>query len=237
MKILKQSPTLKEQFLKTVEQKVSLKREAVQDKLGRGFLGAIGAGIFEFQQIKNAVKGNLGENYVAFLAGFLPDSWIMFKNALIPTLTEKLTEIDILLVGSSGVFLIEVKTWKGSFSAYRDKWKRREGNNWIPLEDSPTEQSLYHQKMFHRWVNSKITGLPKELITAPVVFPVAQWLGVKECSVPVFQEVKELKLFLNQRTVCLTSEQVFQIGEAIENFVVEEPSNSSKAKPTLRNSF
>jgi Nuclease-related domain len=52
----------------------------------------------------------------------------MFNNALIPTPTGKLTEIDCLIIGTAGIFLIEIKTWQGSFSAYKDKWKRREGS-------------------------------------------------------------------------------------------------------------
>lgn len=236
MRVLKQSPSLREQFQQQIEPKVLSQRQIAREKLGGGFFGVVGAGILEFQQFKNEAKGSLGENLVSLLAMSLPDTWVMFNNAFIPTSSGKLTEIDVLLIGSSGVFLIEVKTWKGSFAAYRDKWKRREKANWIPLDDSPTQQSLYHRQMFHRWITHKIPDLPNDFIIAPVVFPIAKWLGVTECSVPVFQGFQELRQLLEQKTNCLTPEQVLQISEAIEDFEVPDQVNSSKPKPTLRKS-
>ncbi len=61
----------------------------------------------------------------------------MLNNVVIPTKAGKSTEIDLLLIGNTGVYLVEVKTWKGSYSAYRDKWKVRQGKQWIPLDKSP----------------------------------------------------------------------------------------------------
>lgn len=234
MRILKQSPSLRKLFDEKIAQKKSSRKQAVQDQLGDGFLGAIGAGIFEFQQFKNEVKGNLGENFVSFLSMFLPDTWTMFKNALIPTSNGDLTEIDILLVGTRGVFLIEVKTWKGSFSAYKDKWKRRDGSQWIPIDNSPTQQSLYHQQMFRQWLDREIPGFPENCIVAPVVFPIAKWIGVTDCSVPVCQGVQELKQLIEERSDRLNAEQVLKISELIEDFELSPPSPSVKPKPILR---
>ncbi len=94
----------------------------------------------------------------------------MLNNVVIPTKAGKSTEIDLLLVGNTGVYLVEVKTWKGAYAAYKDKWKVRNGKQWIPLDKSPTQQSLYHQKIFSQWIDSKITNFPKESIIAPVIF-------------------------------------------------------------------
>ncbi|MGK7956787.1 MAG: nuclease-related domain-containing protein [Crocosphaera sp.] len=215
MKILKQSPLLKEHFDEQVNQKVTAKRQAVNEKWGSGVLGAVGAGLFQFEQMKNQIKGGMGENLVSMLAMSLPDHWIMVKNALIPTTRGKLTEIDVLLIGEPGVFLIEVKTWKGSWTAYRDNWKRREGRKWIPTENSPTQQSLYHQKMFSQWLNHSLSGFNRDLVMAPVVFPVAQWVRVKQCSVPVCHGLAELRQLLTNKENQLNLEQIQQIATLI----------------------
>ncbi|WP_293115165.1 nuclease-related domain-containing protein [Okeania sp. SIO1I7] len=127
MRILKQSPSLQQAFQAKIQEKISNNRQEVKQDLGGGLFGEIGAGFFQFKQFRNQIKGNLGETFLSLLLMSLPDNWVMFKNALIPTKSRNLTEIDLLIIGNAGAFLVEVKTWKGSFSANQDKWKRREG--------------------------------------------------------------------------------------------------------------
>ena len=215
MKILKQSPLLKEHFDRQIDRKVTAKRQGVNESLGGGVLGAFGAGLFQFEQMKNQVKGTIGENLVSMLAISLPENWFMLKNALIPTTKGKLTEIDLLLIGEPGVFLIEVKTWKGSWTAYRDNWKRRERTKWIPIENSPTQQSVYHKKMFQQWLNHSLSGFNSDLVMAPVVFPVAKWLKVRECSVPVCRGLAELRQLLTHKENKLNLQQMQQIATLI----------------------
>ncbi|MBD2566997.1 nuclease-related domain-containing protein [Anabaena lutea] len=221
MRTLKQSPVLREKFQQQVDGKKSVKHQEVQELLGNGFLGSLGAAVFEIKQFQNQLKGNAGEWSVSLLLKSLPDSWVMFNNALIPTSNvNTLTEIDLLIIGAGGIFLVEVKTWKGSFTAYKDKWKRREGNNWEPISDSPTSQSIYHQRMFSQWVNSLIPNLPNGVVKAPVIFPVAKWLGVTDCSVPVLQGIPALLQMIVNSTDCLTPMQVQVIAEAVEDLKI-----------------
>ncbi|WP_375471225.1 nuclease-related domain-containing protein [uncultured Nostoc sp.] len=181
----------------------------------------------------------MGEWGVSLLLQFFPDTWVIFNNALVPTNSGSLTEIDHLIIGEGGVFLVEVKTWKGSFSAYKDKWKRRVGNNWVAVYDSPTSQSLYHQKMFSQWIISLISNLPDGFVVAPVVFPIAKWIGANDCSVPVLQGIPALLQMINNSRDCLTPMQVQGIAQAIENFTL--PTNTTptpkpipKPKPVKR---
>ena len=239
MIILKQSLLLQQVFQAKIQDKISDRRQQVKESLGGGFFGEIGATFVQFQQIKNQIKGNLGENFLSFLLMSLPDSWVMFKNALIPIKSRKLTEIDLLIIGNGGVFLVEVKTWKGSFVANQNKWKKREGVRWIPLENSPTSQSLYHKKMFQKWVMPQISGFPEDFIFAPVVFPVAKWIGTTNCSVPVLRGFEELTQMLQQSPECLTNQQVLIISKLVENCAIldssqDSPKASSKPKPILR---
>jgi hypothetical protein len=221
MRTLKQSPALREKFQQQVDVKKSVKRQEVQESLGNGFFGSLGAAVFEIKQFQNQIKGNLGEFGVSLLLKSLPDSWIMFNNALIPTSSvNTLTEIDLLIIGAGGIFLVEVKTWKGSFTAYKDKWKIREGNNWEVISNSPTSQSIYHQKMFSQWINSLIPNLPDGVVKAPVIFPVAKWLGVTDCSVPVLQGIPALLQMIVSSANCLTPIQVQVIAEAVEDLTI-----------------
>ncbi|BAY90428.1 MULTISPECIES: nuclease-related domain-containing protein [unclassified Tolypothrix] len=199
---------LKAEFKKKIDAKKSAKHQEIQETLGNGFLGGLGSFMFEFNQAKNKFKGNIGEWSVALILQSFPDTWVIFNNALIPTNLGSLTEIDHLIIGDQGVFLVEVKTWKGSFTAYKDKWKRREGNNWVEVSNSPTSQSMYHQKMFQQWITALIPNLPDAFVFAPVVFPIAKWIGINNCSVPVFQGIPALLQMIVSCSNCLTATQV-----------------------------
>ncbi|XDE62810.1 nuclease-related domain-containing protein [Arthrospira platensis BEA 1257B] len=238
MKVLKQSPSLKAKFKQNINRKVSSQREEASQVWGGGFLGMIGAGVFEFKQIRNQVKGSLGENLIALLLMTFPDNWVLFKNALIPATAGSLTEIDLLLIGNRGIFLIEVKTWKGSLAGNQDNWKRREGSQWVPVSNSPTSQSLYHQQMFQRWIFSEIPGLPTDCITAPVVFPIAKWVGAKNCSVPVLTSMTDLISMIWKSPEYLTDEQVLRISKHIQEYELSpvskpqpQPQPETKPKP------
>jgi hypothetical protein len=227
MKTLKQSPTLKATFQKKIDDKKTAKHQEIHEVLGDSGLSKLSSLMYEFRQAKNQLKGNIGEWSISLILQHFPDTWIMFNNALIPTNnSSSLTEIDHLIIGSKGVFLLEVKTWKGSFSAYKDKWKRRENNNWVEIPNSPTSQSIYHQQMFNHWITSVIPNLPNNFIFAPVVFPIAKWLGVNNCSVPVFQGVSTLLEMIANCPECLTPEQVQLIAKNVENLTLAENSTT-----------
>lgn len=153
MKVLYQSASVRKTFRNQVNQKKAINRQAVQESLSNSSFAAFGTAVFEWNQIMNQFKGDIGEQGISVLLRSLPNTWVMFNNAVIPTnRLGTLTEIDHLLIGPGGVFLIEVKMWQGSFSAYKDNWKRRDRDNWVAINNSPTSQSAYHQKMFQQWI-------------------------------------------------------------------------------------
>lgn len=234
MRRLHQSPSLRAAFQKQVDEKVSSKREAIHEALGDGFVGSLGELVFQLKQAKNQFKGSLGEGAVAMMLGNLPDTWVMFHSALIPTnRSGTLTEVDHLLVGPGGIFLLEVKTWKGSFSADRDNWKRREGNNWVPISNSPTSQSAYHQKMFTEWITAAVPHLPDGLVTAPVVFLDAKWVGTNHCSVPVLHGIHPLLAMIGSSPVRLTAVQVQEIASVVEDCTIPTKTTQTP-KPILK---
>ena len=149
----------------------------------------------------------------------------------------------MVIIGSRGIFLIEVKTWKGSFSAYGDRWKMRVGKRWKPLSQSPSQQSQYHQKMFVAWLRSQNLDVNPQVIAAPVVFPAAQWLGTKNCSVPVLGSTLELVQLIRQKPDCLDYGQVEDVALAMQKIAVPSQkysipktinSEHKKPKPILK---
>ncbi|BAZ34062.1 NERD domain protein (plasmid) [Cylindrospermum sp. NIES-4074] len=237
MRNLQQSPSLTAAFQQKIDAKKYVKHQEIHQVLGNGILGGLGSFMYEFKQAKNKFQGNMGEWGISAVFQHFPDTWVMFNNALIPTNNSGiLTEVDHLIIGLKGVFLLEVKTWKGSFSAYNDKWKRREGSNWVAISNSPTSQSAYHQQMFSQWITSLVPNLPDNFVYAPVVFPIAKWLGVNNCSVPVFHGVPGLIQTMVNCPECLTATQVQSIAEAVANYTLPEnatPTPKPIPKPKL----
>jgi hypothetical protein len=231
MLLLQQSPSLRSAFQNQVDQNISAKREKFQEYLGDGFLSSLGGVVFDIRQFKNQLKGSMGEEIVSKLLQSLPDTWTMFNNALIPSAMGKLTEIDHLIVGCGGVFLV-VKTWKGSFSAYKDKWKRREREKWVSITKSPTSQSAFHRKMFEQWMASEVPNIPNNAIVAPVIFTVAQWVGTTDCSVPVLHGFLALQEMLVNSPNCLSADMVSTICATAANYTI--PARAATPKPILK---
>jgi len=228
MRTIQQSPALKAAFKQQVDKKISANRKVAQESLGTGFFGSLGGVVFDINQFSNQFKGSIGEGVVSLLLKSLPDTWVIFNNALISkNKSGILTEIDHLLIGSGGVFLIEVKTWQGSFSAYKDKWKRREGSNWMAIDNSPSSQNAYHQKMFKQWIAQQFLNLNNDLVTAPVVFTVARWVKATDCSVPVLHGIPALLQLITNSPNRLSSTQVLEIAETVEDYAIPLPTAST----------
>lgn len=232
MQKISQSPDLKTFFVQEIEKKKASQTQEIYAEVGNNPLDYFAVGVHQFKNFRNQVQGNIGENFIALLLSQLPKTWAMGKNILIPTRSQKLTEIDLLIVGTKGIFLMEIKTWKGSFSAYADRWKRREGSRWIPLQNSPTQQSLYHQQAFQIWLDAQNISIDSNAIIAPVIFPAAQWVGVKKCSAPVITALSALKHLIAQRQDYLDDLQIETIVNALQKIAVPTQQSDSQ-KPTL----
>ncbi|HBQ97583.1 MAG TPA: hypothetical protein DD761_03495 [Cyanobacteria bacterium UBA11691] len=225
MKIYQQkSPELRAAFQREVDRKAEERRENAVDS-------KIETIIYEFQEFKNQLKGSVGERIVSEELKKLGNEWGMFKNALIPGSSGKLTEIDRLVIGPGGIFAIEVKNWRGSYSAYRDNWKRRDGQNWIAISNSPTSQNVYHRESFERWLYKQFESGPYPKIHAPVVFPSARWIGVTDCSVPVLRNPKELLNLIAESKTHLSEEQCQDIINRVANCKIER---TSPEKPIFK---
>jgi hypothetical protein len=91
--------------------------------------------------------------------------------------------------------------------------------------------------MFKQWITNLIPNFNTDLISAPVVFTLAQWIGTNECSVPVFHGFGSLLDFLLKSPNYLTPNQVNDVGELIKNCSINQgvkPLSKPVVKPILK---
>ncbi|BAY41323.1 NERD domain protein (plasmid) [Nostoc sp. NIES-2111] len=81
--------------------------------------------------------------------------------------------------------------------------------------------------MFAQWIVSVVPNLSNACVYAPVVFPIAKWLGVNNCSAPVFQGVPALLQTIIGCPECLTEQQIQAIADAIANYKIPENTTST----------
>lgn len=99
-------------------------------------------------------KGKEGEDDILYTLSKYGGN--LYKNVFIPINSNKYTEIDVLLVNSYGIFVIESKNWRGK--VYGDKNSKK----WILDSkydeydmDNPYIQNEYHLKRLKEYLNLK----------------------------------------------------------------------------------
>ncbi len=179
--------------------------------------------LFDIETAGDNIKGKVGEiGTLMNVRLLLPDVWTMLNDVVLEPKPDEFIQLDHMLVGPPGVFLIETKAWEGAFLAHRDNWKRKEGNRWVRC-DSPTRQSLRHLKLFTLWITETLGDAvpadPSKWIYPNVVFTRAKWLKIEGCSVPVFDDSLRLGWHLRRqtRTEVLNPVLVDRIVQSIVN--------------------
>lgn len=88
-------------------------------------------------------KGQLGEERILnTLYSVLDGRWWVFRNLELPG--QRLGDIDLVLVGPTGVCALEVKAFDGEYRNVGDRWERRLGSMWLPAFKSPSHQAKKH---------------------------------------------------------------------------------------------
>jgi hypothetical protein len=84
--------------------------------------------------------GRWGEERVLeHMRGLLDDRWTLFRNFTWPQ--GKGGDIDMILVGPSGIWAFEVKTYSGDVRNVGDRWQRRGKWRWHRLSHHPGKQA------------------------------------------------------------------------------------------------
>lgn len=168
---------------------------------------------FDSHRYDEKLKGDVGELNVAVkLKLGLSDEWVLMNDVLVEPEPDVFAQTDHVLIGPPGLYIIETKAWQGAYTGFRDKWKRKEGNKWIPC-DSPTKQNLRHVRL---WLEAtgkvKVDLPPEKWVHTAVVFTNASWLKTDNCCMPIFDGALNLLNYLKkQEPRVLNNEQIDRI--------------------------
>jgi len=202
-KLLKQNREIKEEFYKKIAEKQAREKEIIKEKIDDavpGFLGKIlkpaAEFVYNIEQKKKEERGDDGE-FISFLKFFLllPSEWRIINDVVLEPVEDEFIQIDHLMIGPLGIFLIETKNWRGAILAKKDEFLRKENNKWVKTS-SPIKQNYRHQKLFGEWL--KREGFEKyiDFIFPVVLFVSPDWLKTEDCTMPVFDSGLALSIYL-----------------------------------------
>lgn len=122
------------------------------------------------RQKENYRKGEEGENKVVEIMGqALDGNWSLFRNVVLPG--RKKTDLDAVLVGPSGVWVLEVKSFTGTYRNIGEQWEYRIGNRWNLYKKSPSRQAknnavrlseFFKADRVSQWVNAAVVWANQE---------------------------------------------------------------------------
>jgi hypothetical protein len=213
-RLVKQDETIKKEFQKKIQAKIEAEKEVLSEyKKPASFLGSLKEAIFgdpaDKQRMANQQKGNSGEAQVAVkLMVSLSEEWVLMNDVIVEPEPEVYVQTDHVLIGPSGVFIVETKAWQGAFKGYKDHWRRREGKDWVPC-DSPTKQNIRHLILIRKWLEDtgliKIDKHPDEWIKAGVVFTKASWVNANGCCMDIFDGPAKLVEHIRKNKAAILS--------------------------------
>jgi len=229
--IMKQNNEIKELFRAKIREKVEQEKEKMRERIEGEIPSWIRWAVkplvemrFSAVRARDEVCGEGGEDS-AFLRFwlFLPNSWIVVNDAVLEPGSDEFAQIDHVLIGPPGIFLVETKAWEEAFLGYKDVWKRKEGNSWVRCE-SLTKQNLCHKRLFAEWLkgvkeaNLDLPGNTGEYVFPVILFNRCRWLKAESCSMLVFRGGAELVRYLRrcakEKTI-LSPNQVNVVARAL----------------------
>lgn len=105
---------------------------------------------------------------------------------VIQTGSTEFAQIDHLVLGPGGLFLVETKTWQGALLVKGDDWLRKSGRAWKRVQ-SPTRQHQRHKDVLLKWLKGKGFPVAEEMVHAVVLIRGASWLKVEDATMPIFE--------------------------------------------------
>lgn len=195
-------------------------RESSEAQYGSSFLGKL---LTDLTVVRHTMReqahyeqGAIGEYKVAhaFLE-HLSNEWVLFTPFVIFPRPGDYAQLDHLLLGPPGIFIVETKAWQGSYIGNRDAWKRRAGNQWVAC-DSPTHQLSRHLYWLQQWLerhpHPTLPANVASLTEAYVLFTEAKWVKANTCAFGIFENINEAITTLSGDTRRrLTGEQITQL--------------------------
>lgn len=91
-------------------------------------------------QEENLAQGIAGEEaFVSELRKHLNSDWKLFRNIDLP---DRSGDLDAVLVGPKGIYLLEIKAYNMTCRNIDDRWEYQVWGKWKPLAKNPTQQAL-----------------------------------------------------------------------------------------------
>lgn len=226
-RVMYQDQKIKELFRQKIQAKIEKERQQMHDRINKEVPSWLRWVIRPLADIRyNSVRardekqGKAGERNASFNFWlFLFKEWVVINDVVLEPAPDDFVQIDHVLIGPPGIYLIETKAWEGAFSGYKDNWKRKEGHSWVRCE-SPTKQNLRHKKLFLQWIGKKDLGASlnwESCVYTIVLFTHCHWLKTKDCSMPVFTNGTSLAWYLRRqgKNILLAPELVEKITMAV----------------------
>ena len=98
-------------------------------------------------------KGQLGEERaVETLRAHLDGDWTLYRNLVLPG--KKGGDLDGVLVGSTGVWVLEIKNYSGGYRCMRNRWERQTARGWKLASSNPSEQARRNAVRLHGFLEA-----------------------------------------------------------------------------------
>ena len=100
----------------------------------------------------NYLAGRAGEERLAtFLQTHLSDEWTLFRNVVLPA---GRGDLDAILAGPTGVYVLEVKTYVGQHRNVGDLWYQRNARGeWEGMRANPTRQARRNEERLRAFLS------------------------------------------------------------------------------------
>lgn len=104
-------------------------------------------------------KGLKGEIKVEqLLRNCLNNDWTLYKNVL---LQQRSDDIDAILVGPSGVYVLEIKAFSGNYRFDGTQWEFQTKNHkWVKVDKNPMEQLVSNRNRIYHHLRAKAINVP-----------------------------------------------------------------------------
>ncbi|MBI5876096.1 MAG: NERD domain-containing protein [Chloroflexi bacterium] len=113
-----------------------------------------------FRSFRAGRKGE--EAALEILRAALDNRWTIFRSLHVPG---HQSDCDLILVGPSGVWLLEVKAYRGTLRVDGRRWERQTKRGWRTLEENPSDQvarnatrlnDFLQRQGIKRWIDTAI---------------------------------------------------------------------------------
>jgi hypothetical protein len=127
-------------------------------------------------------QGQEGEERVEeALRQALDGNWALFRNVVLP---DRGSDLDFVLVGPPGVWVLEAKAYSGEHRNTGERWEYRSGNRWKPHKKSPSQQASKNAGRLSGFLRAD--GISRWITPAVVWANAGSRLSVDQPSVAVW---------------------------------------------------